>query len=110
MKIKKQKDNVENTEEIKKIIVSVRCKDQEISIPGSEKRPCLRCGELVWVSPSLKNDKMDGVICTHCIREEDFEKDNRFIVKKEVIEEFEKFIIQQKMSEFKENKFKNYGM
>lgn len=110
MNVKKQKDDVKNIEEDKKIIVSVRCKDQYMCIPGSEKRTCLRCGELVWVSPSLKDDKMDGAICTRCIREEDFGENNRFMIKKEAVEEFERFMIQQKMNEFKENKFKNYAM
>ncbi len=71
-------------------ILSLRCSDQKFSVIGSVMRECIRCGELCWVCPALKDDKtMDGVICTHCITKE--EKEMGFILKPEVIEEVKQF-------------------
>lgn len=51
-------------------IISVRCKDIELHIIGSEKRPCVLCGELTWISPVLQRKKVDGVICSRCVKDE----------------------------------------
>lgn len=79
-KMKKEKKD-------KNIILSVRCKDVKHAVVfGSEKRPCMRCGELVWVSPALKNEKMDAM-CIDCMTEKE-RKEGKVIVKREVIEQF----------------------
>lgn len=76
----------------KRYIVSVRVCDQEFAVPGSVKRTCMRCGELVWISPVMEDKKMDGVICDHCFKDEDIEEGGKnLIVKKEVIEEVMKY-------------------
>lgn len=76
----------------KKYIVSVRVCDQEFAVPGSVKRPCMRCGELVWISPVTKDEKMDGAICDHCFNDKDIEEgEKNLVVKKEVIEEALKY-------------------
>lgn len=54
-----------------KYIISLRCKDSKFHVIGSEKRPCTLCGEPTWVSPALQKHKIDGVLCTRCIKEDD---------------------------------------
>jgi hypothetical protein len=70
----------------KKYIMSIRCIDLKKSAPGSQKRECIRCGELAWVSPAPQNQKSDGVICQKCVTSEEM-KEVVFILKPEVIEE-----------------------
>lgn len=73
-------------EEDKTVILTIRCKDVKhpVSI-GSVKRPCMRCGELVWVSPALKNENMKAM-CFDCMTEKE-KKECKVILKREVIEE-----------------------
>ncbi len=44
--------------------------------------------ECVWVSPSLQHEKVDGVICDHCIKDMEKDVDDlRFVLKPKVVEE-----------------------
>lgn len=55
-------------------ILSDRCRDDpkpKYNVSGE--KPCLICGEPCWMISDLKNKKVDGLICRHCLMNKDFE-------------------------------------
>lgn len=50
------------------VLVSMRVRDAhpENVVPGSTQRPCAKCGEAVWVSPSSAAVVVTATLCIPC--------------------------------------------
>ena len=55
------------------IVVTARCIDVAACRDNTDKKPCIDCGEMVWLSHSWKGKKIDKVICEHCFEKEKYQ-------------------------------------
>ncbi len=69
------------------IVVAMRCIDMVPHASIIDKKPCSECGEMTWISVSLRNKDIDRVVCDHCFfkNEKYKDKDNLACVTEECL-------------------------
>lgn len=68
------KDKSKDEDQI--IVVTARCIDITAFSDDIDKGQCEECKEMVWLSPNWRGKKVDKIICDHCFKKENYDKDD----------------------------------